>query len=200
MVRNVTYISCVAVMAATCAAAFGGIPVPDAVLYGSVRIDCRPVSSSADVTVVARVDGVADPVGNGYFVADGQGGFSYVLNIQLESTVDGLPRSPGTARAQDTVHIYVKQGADPERLVTNYLVGKMGVVQQLNLEVHANQCPGDSNDDGDVDLSDVAFFQTCFTGTVGGVPAGCDVCNANSDGNVNLDDWPSVQALLFGPQ
>jgi len=200
MTRTREYVLIVACVAVFSASSFGGVPLPDAVLYGSVTIDCRPVSSGADVKVVARVDGVTDPVGTGYFVANALGGDSHVLNIKLESGVDSAPRSAGTARVQDLVHIYVKQGTEPERQVRDYRVSKMGVVEQVNLELHVGQCLGDSDDDGDIDLSDMGVFQKCFTGPGGSAAPGCDVCDANTDVDVDLEDWASVRGLLSGPQ
>ncbi len=54
-----------------------------------------------------------------------------------------------------------------------------------------NCCPypwADGDHDGDVDQEDFGLFQVCYTGTGGGVPAGCDCMERTGDGNINQDD------------
>jgi hypothetical protein len=66
--------------------------------------------------------------------------------------------------------------------------------------------PGDADDDGDVDLVDVAAYQNCFTGGPNefGIQspcaAGCDVFDVTPDNALNLADWPAFQTLLTGPR
>jgi hypothetical protein len=65
---------------------------------------------------------------------------------------------------------------------------------------------GDADDDGDVDLVDVAAYQNCFTGGPNefGIQspcaAGCDVFDLTPDNALDLADFTKVQDLLTGPR
>lgn len=51
---------------------------------------------------------------------------------------------------------------------------------------------GNFDDDGDVDLSDFAFFAACFSGTdnpAPSTPPGCLNSDLDGDGDVDLDDF-----------
>lgn len=53
---------------------------------------------------------------------------------------------------------------------------------------------GDSDRDGDVDVSDRSQFESCFTGPNGGpVAAGCERADMDGDGDIACDDWLSFQ-------
>ena len=60
--------------------------------------------------------------------------------------------------------------------------------------------PGDFNGDCDVDLHDLAAFQTCFTGEGGG-PVGsfCTPGYLDTDEDIDLDDWALVAGEMTGP-
>lgn len=67
------------------------------------------------------------------------------------------------------------------------------------LEVYAVR-PGDSDEDGDIDLRDAARFQVCFTGS-GAAPPGpaCAWAHFDPDGDVDPDDFAGFEAALAGP-
>ncbi len=46
----------------------------------------------------------------------------------------------------------------------------------------------DFDEDGDVDGNDFGGFQRCYTGAVGGVPAGCECFNRDNDDDVDEQD------------
>ncbi len=57
---------------------------------------------------------------------------------------------------------------------------------------------GDLDGDGDVDLDDHAVFVGCVTGPGGGVDAGCEGADVDSDEDVDLLDWGHLQRLFTG--
>lgn len=60
--------------------------------------------------------------------------------------------------------------------------------------------PGDCDQDGDVDLRDLACFQQCF-GSLGTACPEFDIApNHNPDGHVNIGDFLLLEYLFVGPQ
>ncbi len=55
---------------------------------------------------------------------------------------------------------------------------------------------GDMNEDGAVDLSDVAGFQNCFTGRGGSIEDACACADYDADDDVDLADYKVVHELL----
>ena len=57
-----------------------------------------------------------------------------------------------------------------------------------------------ANVDGDLDLDlfDYAFFQTCVTGSGGGVPLGCESADMDDDNDVDVDDY-EIFFIPLGP-
>ena len=68
-----------------------GIPEPDNVLYGPVYFDgvLQTATDPVKAEVIARVDGVTNPVGVYTMADNGDAGDNYVLRIRLESLADG---------------------------------------------------------------------------------------------------------------
>lgn len=61
-------------------------------------------------------------------------------------------------------------------------------------------CSFDFDDDGDVDLTDFAQFQTCFNGPNRPARPGCVIdADCDNDTDVDLDDFSSFQACFNGP-
>jgi hypothetical protein len=66
--------------------------------------------------------------------------------------------------------------------------------------------PGDADQNGAVDLVDVAAYQNCFTGGPNefGIQspcaAGCDMFDPTPDNALDLADWPAFRNLLTGPR
>ncbi len=61
--------------------------------------------------------------------------------------------------------------------------------------------PGDQDGDVDVDLKDFSFFQSCFSGAGTEYRASrCALVDYDEDGDVDLEDYPSVEANVTGPQ
>lgn len=59
-----------------------------------------------------------------------------------------------------------------------------------------------ANADGDLDLDlfDYAFFQSCVTGSGGGVPLGCESADSDDDNDVDADDYAAFFVALGPPE
>jgi len=85
-----------------------GIPEPDAILYGNVTLNGVPQTVADNVTVTARVDGVAQSIGS-YKLGDNVPAENrYVLRMRLESLADGSTQSSNKAAVGQTAHIYIQ--------------------------------------------------------------------------------------------
>jgi hypothetical protein len=58
---------------------------------------------------------------------------------------------------------------------------------------------GDCDGDCDVDLTDFAAFQLCFSGPGGGLDDGCGCSDLDDDGDVDLNDFNGFQLAFSGP-
>ena len=58
--------------------------------------------------------------------------------------------------------------------------------------------PYDAEPDGDVDLDDVLQFESCLTGPMGALAAGCEVFDGDCDGDVDLMDFAGLQGAFDG--
>ena len=56
----------------------------------------------------------------------------------------------------------------------------------------------DFDADGDVDLSDFAAMQRCFSGEALPYPAGCDLPDLNADGDVDGGDFAGMAPCMAG--
>ena len=112
-----------------------GIPEPSLVLHGTLTVDQTTLTSSDRATVIARVSGVAQPVGS-YTMGDNPAAQNnYVLRVRLESLADGSSQSDNAAIIGQTVQLLVRQGVGPERLAATYLITASGIVARLDLSV-----------------------------------------------------------------
>lgn len=134
----------VAAVTLACGAAFGRLPEPDAVWWGTMtHNNGQALSSSAGspISVVAKLNGVvvaqnAVPAGSA----------TYVLKVPLDDGID--PRVPGTVRPGERIHIFLRNTAsntEYETLATrtgptsNGVIGSTrGTVYSLNLTVPEN--------------------------------------------------------------
>lgn len=171
-------------------------PLPDVVLYGSVTLDGRTVRADDDVTLIARVDGVAEPVGS-YHMGDIPGaGDHYVLRLRLESQVEGESQSDNAARVGQTVHIFVQRGEEPERHVTDFVISAQGHIQQLDL---ADRMLGDWNRDTRIALDDFVQFHACMEGPTESTSSQClAVFDFDDSGQVDLEDFSALQSVFTG--
>ncbi len=200
MKRHGAYLVTLFLLVMTAAVVRAGIMLPDVVLHGRVNVNCRTATAADDMTVLARIDGVSDPVGQYRMGGRASIGDRYALRIRLESGADGSAQSNNAARVGDTVHIFVKQGGGAEQAVADYAITEIGAVVRLNLSIASEACPGDLDEDGDVDLVDHSSFQKCLTGPGGTASAECGAADFDNDNDVDLIDWYGFQAVFTGSE
>ncbi len=124
---------------AVAAIARAGVPQPSVALYGTITIDEIPITAADDVAVIARVSGVAEPVGTYTMGADPEAGDQYVLQIRMEALADGATQSDNAAVIGQSVRILVTQNGGPEMYVDTYEITDCGQLVNLNLE--PTSCP-----------------------------------------------------------
>ncbi len=184
----------------TCPTAWGGIPLPDTVLYGPLTINGVPTIATDDVTLVARVDGVPDPVGS-YQMGDNLGaGDEFALHIRIESTQGG-PRSPGVALLGETVHVFVQVDGGAEVMAVDYILTESGIAFSFpidaTVDVGMTFQRGNCNaDTAGMDIGDAIFLLSeLFSG---GATVPCaDACDANDDGSKDIGDAIFILSFLF---
>lgn len=94
-------------------------------------------------------------------------------------------------------------GFDFIRITTavNVVFGALGE-KSPEIDAVADVAPdpfGDFDDDGDIDLVDLAAFQICF-GVADVLTAGCERIDREPDGLIDLVDWAAIQSRLTGPR
>ncbi len=120
--------------------------------------------------------------------------------VRKDATNIGIDLSPaGGSLYQGT---WDSDGAEPGTYTVDFeawdLAGNSQVIEDAGAICLA--LPGDHDFDGDVALQNFARFQTCFTGTGGTAPPGCEMMEMDGDGAVDLTDFASFEANRTGPQ
>jgi len=176
--------------------ALAGIPLPDVILYGQVFIDRTLQRAADDISVIARVDGVSDPVGSYHLGDNSNAGDHYVLRIRVESLADGSSQSRNAALVGQTVHIFVRKGIGPEQRFADYVIPGQGHSQYMDLGAHLR---GDWNGDTRIALDDYLQLRDCLQGPAGNPSAQC-LAVFDFDGNLHVDmaDWRSFQTAFTG--
>lgn len=162
------------IMLMLAANAWAGIPEPDAVLYGTITLDGRPVTADEGLMVIARVSGVPLPVGTYQMGDNADAGDQYVLRIRVESLAGGETQSNDAALIGQTAQIYVKPGRGAEKLAASFKIASRGITEQRDLVASSgNDCNGNQVADSD----DIAggFSQDC---NANGVPDECEPASA----------------------
>ena len=173
-----------------------GVPQPDAIFYSSLTINGPVITALDNVSVIGRVNGVAEPVGRYRMGEGGTAGNNYVLRVRLEAPVAGSPQSPNAARLEQDLLLYVKQGSNPEVLATSVSLTVPGMLQQRNLSISV--LPANCVADGVVDLADHQAFQNCVTAPGEAAPPECACADVEGDGDVDLRDWAWLQTGFTG--
>jgi len=117
------------------------LPQPDAILYGSVIVE--GVTITENFSVIARVDGVEEPVGTYVYgsCANGESGVicppadKFLLRIRTESLVDDSSQTASLDSAQlnQTVTILLKQSDGEEKSAGSFVLNPRGLVLHVNL-------------------------------------------------------------------
>jgi len=159
-----------------------GIPEPDTVLYGQVFVNRLLQGKGADLTVLARVNGVANPIADYRMGDNASVGDRFVLRLRMESLADGSTQSNNAALLGQTAQILTRFGSGPEQVAANYVLSERGKIQYLDL---GERVRGDWNGDASVTRIDWAAFVECMRGPV---PTGGQCVAAfDFDGNSTVD-------------
>lgn len=188
--------------------AVGGIPLPDATLYGRVTIDSQAIGAGFPITVVAKVD-VSPPgpspgdsagkvVGEYRMGSNPAASDNYVLKIKLESLADNSEPSDDAAVVGETVNLFVLDVTGIELFAGSFELSSFGSVVQRDLELDAP--PQDVDGDGDSDLKDFAHIQRCFTGSSGVISPACLAADVTHDSHVDLLDAIVIAGRMGGPK
>ena len=178
--------------------ASAGIPEPPAVLHGQVFLDGQQVQSADDVTIVARSSDVALPIGTYHMGDNAAAGDNYVLKLRIESLIDGQTQSDNAALVGQTADLFVRVADGPERSAGQVDLPAPGLVENRDLIVETafGTC---ADEDGDIDMDDLAAFVACSTNVNGDVSLECGCADANDDGDSDLEDWADFQNGFTGP-
>jgi hypothetical protein len=108
------------------------IAQPDGIVYGVLRINGEPVRAIEDVTILARVDGFANPVSIYRMGRNPSVGDRYVLHIPHAVQADGQTTSTSTPESEPEVH------------ATDVAVPASGQAKQVDLSVSSADWVGRS--------------------------------------------------------
>ena len=175
--------------------AWAGVPLPDAILYGRITINGQLITASDDVTVIARVDGVANPIGSYKMGQLSPPGDHYVLRNRLEAAVAGSPASTNAAEIGQTAHLFVRQGST-EVFAADVTLSSIATVVNLDLDVLI--LPANCVADKVVNLADHNAFRDCMSGPGIAVPGTCSCADVDGDGDVDISDWRWLQRSFAG--
>ncbi len=175
--------------------AWAGIPQPDAALFGNVLINGLPINSSSDVKIVARVEGVARPVGAYKMGASTFAGEGYLLKLRLEAPAPGSPVRDDAAIVSQTARLLVQRGSDPESLVATYPITTIGTLERLDLNLIVAE-PVNCVADGATNAADHRAFRGCMGGPTADVIPACQCADVDRSNSVDLRDWAWLQSAF----
>ncbi|MFN0135710.1 MAG: hypothetical protein ACKVS9_06280 [Phycisphaerae bacterium] len=176
-----------------------GLPLPDGVVLGELRINGQLIPATrTDVSVIARRLANGNPtdiVGQYAMGSRGTLGDKFAVNIRMESLANGQAAAANAIRVGDTVRLFVREGTGSEQATgVNLTITQVGPVITQNLNVGAVPCPTDVNSDGRTDLVDLAFLLTNF-GLSGNVSR--EQGDIDDDDDVDLIDLANL-LVVFG--
>ncbi len=137
-------------------------PLPDVVLYGSVTVNGQTVSADDDVTLIARVDGAAEPVGSYHMGYIAEAGDHYALRVRLESTVAGEPQSDNAAQIGQTVDVYLERPSEPDILVQSVVIERAATVQNVDISAECHSHPADVSADYEIVIGEATAYASCW--------------------------------------
>ena len=191
-------LSVIVVSVAFLANAGAGIPEPPVALYGTITIDGVPATAGDNVTVIARVEGVPQPVGIYQMCEDPVAGDQYILQIRVESLADGATQSEDAAVVGQTAVVSVQDDdSGIVRRAGQVEISSRGmlVFQDLSVTSVLGDC---ANGDGSLGLADFSEFAGCITGVGGVFVAHCACADLDQDGDVDLRDFSHFQVAFNG--
>ena len=172
-----------------------GIPEPDVVLYGQVFLNRLLQGAGSDLTVLARADGVANPIAQ-YRMGESQNvGDRFVLRLRIESLADGSLQSGSAALLGQTAHVLLKFGSGPEQPAADFALTERGRIQYVDLGARQR---GDWSGDANVTLLDWAAFVECLRGPVPTSGQCVAAFDFNGNSTVDLADVGAFLGALSG--
>ena len=129
--------------------------------------------------------------------AQGYDGLSY------EWRKDNVPLAPGPTGTGSTIVFgesdVVVQNPGPADAGAYHcvLANGCGSATSLSATLTVTGCPGDCDEDGDVDWNDHADFASCLRGPFGDVDLGCECSDFDGDNDVDLLDFAEFQLLFM---
>lgn len=123
------------------AIAQAGVPKPDAIVYGQVRIGDELIRATDDVAIVAWVDGIDQPVTAYRMGANPTAGDHYVLRFPMAVQDDGRTPSPDTAAPGEMASVYLVDGTGAEEYLGYVAIPKSGNVRRRDLLSEGAQPP-----------------------------------------------------------
>ena len=142
--------------------AYGAIPQPDGIVFGTVRVDGASVDKGRDFVVLARAEGFEAPIAV-YRMGDlPAAGDHYVLHLPHSLQLDGTTPDSTTPPANAIARVLVIEDGGSEVFAGEVPIPRSGKVTQMNLNVSAG---------------DLAAARTLGASGVGGCGAG-GLCGA----------------------
>ncbi len=170
------------------------LPLPDAVFYGTIRLNCSDVESG-DLRAVVERGGVpvTEPVADfGLF----EGTPVYALRVPMETNIGAPGDVPNAAQPGDALVALVLDGTP---VWTGEEVLAWGSLTELSLDVGScgvTFLRGDANGTGTVSFADGIFIlRWVFRG--GATPLCLDAADANDNGAVNFADGIYLLRWVF---
>lgn len=111
------------------------IAQPDGIVYGALHIDGQVARATEGYTIMARVDGLEDPVSVYRMGNNPAAGDRYVLHIPHAVQADGRTPSANTSQAGAMAKIYVLDGNGNGVHAGDVRIPASGKAQQLDLSV-----------------------------------------------------------------
>lgn len=145
---------------------------------GQVRVLVKNIGTKPSAATTLRAVAAGQTLGEADVSALAPGGDVEVV----VSTAGGTPGALATLTANPD-----SDGTDEASLLNNQVVARLAVLP-------------DFDSDGDVDLADFGFFQTCFNGPNRPFAFGsCAVADFDEDDDVDLSDFAAFLACFNGP-
>jgi hypothetical protein len=164
----------------------------------AATLSCSPIS------LTPKCNAGGYPANGSFAVRNGGGGaMSYTITDDQPwmyvTPEDGT--SPGDS---DTINISYDTSSLPVGTYTGTITIASDQADKSVLTINVTLSvfvPPDFDQDGDVDLNDYGFFQSCFNGPSrpAMLPDVCDPADIDGDGDVDLSDFNRLQRCFSGP-
>lgn len=168
----------------------------DFVRYGTIGYGESIVATDPPGPAIGGfIDARTHPALDRFTVTFDQPNYMYVDEIAVEATAGVAPTVTATRRQDngppETVEIVLDRPI-PYNATTRFTFND-GTIEQT---VELTYAPGDTDGDGDANLSDLASFQNCFGTDANDAP--CPVLDFDTNEQIEDSDFAAFQPLLSG--